>query len=125
MSLTSLPPARDPEFPVRFAHTLPEVSDEGTRTVVSLRDESDTSTRWIVSHVLLRVMADRTGDVVIDLSESTFIDPAIVRTMASVQRFLQSRDRTLTFRSPSRLAARLIQAFGMAALIEPEPPTLR
>ena len=66
------------------------------------------------------MIALRTGDVVIDLTESTFVDTAIVRDFADAQQLLDRQGRKLTFRSPSRLATRVLHLFGLADLIGPE-----
>ena len=98
--------------------TSPTVRDSGHGTVVTLRGEADGSTRPALSDALSEVIAWRVGDVVIDLSEVAFIDTATVRALAVAEDLLQRRDRKLTFRSPSRLAARVIQLFGLDDLIE-------
>jgi len=99
----------------------PGVRVEGARTVVVLRAGTDVSTRPVLSDVLSRVVALGAGDVVIDLAEVTFIDTATARVLATVQQLLDRQDRGLAFRSPSRLAARVLQVFGLTDLIEAEP----
>lgn len=100
---------------------IPVVRWEGGRTVISLRGEADISTRDAVEDVLRsQVRAVGGGDVIIDLAETTFIDTAIVRSLTTGQRLLNHQGRTLTFRSPSRLATRLPQAFQLTDLIETE-----
>ena len=54
----------------------------------------------------------------IDLAEAEFIDTAAVRVLAVGHQLLDERGRTLTFRSPSRLAARVLHMFGLTELIE-------
>jgi anti-anti-sigma factor len=94
------------------------VRTEGTRTIVVIGGEADISTRPVLSDALSRVIATLLGDVVIDLTETDFIDSAIGRTLADAQRMLDRQGRQVTFRSPSRLAARLLDLFGLTALIE-------
>ncbi len=64
------------------------------------------------------MIAARLGDVVIDLTDTDFIDTAISRTLADAQQMLDLQGRRVTFRSPSRLAARLLDLFGLSPLIE-------
>jgi len=94
------------------------VHTEGTRTVVGLRGEWDLCTRALLAAVLSRAIASGSGDLVIDLTEVRFIDTAIVRAFCDGQRFLSSLGRKLTFRSPSRVAARLLDIFSLTDLIE-------
>jgi anti-anti-sigma factor len=98
--------------------TVRIVRAEGMRTVVVLGGEADFSIRPDLSDALARLIAMGTGDVVIDLAELEFIDTAIVRALAMGQRLLGRRGRRLTFRSPSRLAARVLDSFGLTDLIE-------
>lgn len=125
MALTMLPPSAGTVPRVRFAHMLPEVHGEGTRTIVALRGEADISTRPVLCDVLCRVIADRTGDVVVDLANATFVDTAIVRVLATAQQLLRRQERILTLRSPSRLATRVLTVFGLTDLIETEEPVRR
>ena len=98
--------------------TRPIVQAEGDRTVVVLQGEVDFATRPILSDALSRVIAWRVGDVVIDLSEATFIDTAIIRALAVANELLERSGRRITFRSPSRAAAQVMQLFGLTDLIE-------
>ena len=94
------------------------VRHEGATTVVVLRGEADTSTTTVLSDALSRLIATPGGDVVIDLSETEFIDTATVHTFAVAVKLFGDRGRTLTFRSPSRLAARVLDLFGLSQSIE-------
>lgn len=104
---------------------IPVVHAGRSYTVIALRGEVDVSTRRELSDVLSRVIASRNGDVVIDLAETTFIDTAIVRTLSDGQQLLVRQGNNLTFRSPSRLAARVLQVFGLTDLIEAQEPIPR
>jgi anti-anti-sigma factor len=64
------------------------------------------------------VIALRSGDVVIDLSEAEFMDSATVRVLAVCEQLLDRRDRRLAIRSPSRLTAHVMDLFGLTDLIE-------
>jgi anti-sigma B factor antagonist len=122
MARTMLPPPADIAPPgIGGTVTSPVVHTEATRTVVTLRGETDLSTRPALADALSRVIATGNGDVVVDLAAVTFIDTAIVRSLATGQRLLDRTGRTLTFRSPSRLAVRVLDMFGLTELIEPAP----
>ena len=108
MAVTMQPPS--PGDPL-FASVIPVLHVEGTRSVVVLRGEADISTRRALCSVLCRVIADRTGDVVIDLAEATFVDTAIVRALATAQQLLDRQDRILPLRAPCSAIWALDSAF--------------
>jgi anti-sigma B factor antagonist len=91
---------------------------EGTRTVVALQGETDASDEPVLCNILSPVIASGAGDVVIDLTAVTFIDTGTVRVLATAHHLLDRQGRNLIFRSPSRLALRLIGMFGLAGRIE-------
>jgi anti-anti-sigma factor len=100
---------------------VPVVHLEGACNVVVLAGEADVSTRPALCEVLCAVVALPGGDVVIDMSQSTFIDSATVRALATAYEVLDGQGRKLTFRSPSRLAVRVLDMFGLTDLIETPP----
>ena len=120
MSVTLLPPSAHSLRSFRLALTTAVVRAEGTCTVVVLRGEADFSTTSVVSDVLSWVIAWRSGDVVIDLAELEFIDSATVDALAEGQQLLEHHGRMMTIRSPSGLAARVLNVFGLTDLIEAE-----
>jgi len=130
MALTPLPPIAGGVRSAVPDLWTPIVHDE-TRMVVVLSGKADVSIRPSLSDALCRLIADRSGDVVIDLSTSTFIDTAIVRALATAGQLLGGQSRRLTFRSPQTLVARVPDRFGLTDLIEAEtgfragPPTKR
>jgi anti-anti-sigma factor len=119
MTVVLLPPA-GPAGDVRSAEAAVIMRTEGTRTVVALLGELDLSARPILSNALSTVAASHAGDVVVDLAEVMFIDSAIVRALALSQQMLDRQGRTLTFRSPSTIAALILDLFGLGGLIETE-----
>ena len=68
-----------------------------------------------MADVLSWVTAWRSGDVVVDLADLTFIDTAAVDVLAECHRLLELDGRRMTFRSPSKLAVRLLR---MSALVD-------
>jgi anti-anti-sigma factor len=113
-SLPSAPTARHVLCPLM----IPVMRVEGTRSAVVLLGEADCSSRPILSDLLSRVIASASGDVIIDMAEAEFIDTATVRVLATAQQLLGDCGRKLTFRSPSRLTARVLHLFGLTNLIE-------
>jgi anti-anti-sigma factor len=126
MALTIVPPTNPDGHALPSAVTLPEVNAKGTCSVVALRGEWDIGARPMLSDVVSRVIAFAVGDVVIDLAGATFIDAAAFRVFATAQQLLDDQDRRLTFRSPTQVAAQVLQTFGLTDLIETETdPPLR
>jgi anti-anti-sigma factor len=122
MAATMLPPTAGTILNARSAPRSPVVGLEGTRTVVALEGETDISSRPELTYVLSGVIASGAGDVIIDLTKATFIDTATVRSLATAQQLLDDQGRGLTFRSPPRLAVRLLDMFGLTSLVEiPQP----
>jgi len=103
---------------VRFGLMTAAAHVEGTRTAVILRGEADASTTAALADVLSWVTAWRCDDVVADLAEVTFIDAAAVGVLAECRWLLEQDGRRMTFRSPSKLAVRLLRKSALANLIE-------
>ena len=97
------------------------LSAEGPTTVVVLRGEADIATLPIVIEAFARVIADRGGDVVVDLAETDFIDTAALRAILRAKGVLAGGERRLTLRSPSPIAGRLLDVFGVKDLVAPTP----
>ena len=125
MALTSRPPSA---WPVGDASSVDEaltVRAEGTRTIVALRGEANLSTRHVLADALSRVIAVGGGDVVIDLAQANCIDTATIRVLEGTQGLLHRRGHAMVFRSPSGLAAQLLDLVGLTDLIEARSPRQR
>jgi len=96
------------------------IAAEGRVAVVDLRGEADVFTAPVVVDVLARVIADFDGAVIVDLSNTEFIDSTVAFALERAREFLDDRGRTLTLRSPSRMAARLLALLELSHLIEPD-----
>jgi anti-anti-sigma factor len=116
MSVTDVAP-----FTRAVPGLLLSVSAEGSATVIGLRGEADIATVSALTDLLVDVIAQHAGDVVVDLSQSDFIDSATVRALARAGQFLAERDRHLSIRSPSRLAVRVLTLHDLFHLVEPAP----
>ena len=82
MALAMLAPSPCAEHGDLSAPTTVVLRAEGTRTIVVLLGEADISSRPVVSDALSRMIATGQGDVVIDLSDTDFMDTAIGRALA-------------------------------------------
>lgn len=103
----------------------PEVHREAGCTVVALHGDVDTTVRRALSRVLASVIASGTDDVVVDLSDATFIAIGALRTLATGRHLLGQQGRELTFRSPSRLATHVLRMFESTGSIERQESTGR
>jgi anti-anti-sigma factor len=124
MSHTVLPRSLGSLHGARSGLMTAVVREEGTRTLVMLSGEADVSTTSVLSDVLAWMVARRTGDVVVDLGELEFLDSATVHVLAEGQQLLEHDGREMTFRSPSRLAVRVLDAFRLTDSIEARESTL-
>jgi anti-anti-sigma factor len=99
--------------------TAPFLSPEGGRTVLWLDGEHDISTRFAVSDSLETAFSANDADVIVELSQVTFIGAATIDEFVRGRNILRGQSRTLTLRSPSRTAQRLLDVMGLTNLIEP------
>jgi anti-anti-sigma factor len=96
---------------------------DGAVTVLALQGEADGATLQIVRDALADVIADRDGDVVVDLAQMEFMDSAALRAVLRARETLEGTGRQLTLRSPSRSAGRLLGVFGLGHLAGPPSST--
>lgn len=108
----------------------PAVSRDGDRVVVWLSGEHDIATVFVLADTLARAIAVGGGDVVVDLSQVGFIGAATIDLLVRSKDLLGQQSRTLTVRSPSRRAIRLLDLCGLLGLVEtsrgiagPQPDT--
>jgi anti-anti-sigma factor len=94
------------------------VSADSTAAVITLCGDADLFTLPVVVDVLTRVIADHDGPVIVDLAQIEFIDSGTVHALARASRFLVDHGRTLTLRSPSKAALRILTLLDLSHLIE-------
>lgn len=94
------------------------MSRDGDRTVVRLDGECDIATVWVMTETLAIAISLDDGDLIVDLSGVTFIGTATIDALMHARSILRRQFRTLTMRSPSRCARRLLDLCGDSDLIE-------
>ena len=87
-------------------------------TVVTLQGEADEFTRPLLVDALAAAVGELDGAVIVDLSQTAFIDAGNMRVLARASREVQGRGRAFVLRSPSRIATRVIEFFGLTSLCE-------
>ena len=95
-----------------------QVASEGAQTIVSLWGEHDVCCTAATVVAALSRAVDAGGDVVVDLGEVSFLDASTLGLIACTEDLLRRQARSLSVRSPSRFASRLLGVCGMAWLIE-------
>lgn len=89
------------------------------RTVVWLDGEHDLATLPELADTLATAISADPADLVIDLSGVKFIGAAPIGELIRCRNSLRLQSRTLTLRSPSRFATRLLNLCGLADIVEP------
>jgi anti-anti-sigma factor len=106
-----------------LASTPGDVSGcDADHRVIRLRGAHDASTMVALCLTIARAIAADDTDLVIDLSEVTFMDAATVGVMIRAEAFLRARSRSLTLRSPPARPRRALSLGGLADLVDPRPP---
>lgn len=99
------------------------MSHNAEGTVVTLSGEADVFTREVLVDALVAAVAELDGAVIVDLSSTEFIDAGSMRVLARASQELQDHGRAFVLRSPSRIATRVIDFFGLNSLCEGYPAT--
>jgi anti-anti-sigma factor len=100
--------------------SAPLVSREGDRIVVWLDGECDIATAFVLDEALTKAISDDRADVIVDLSGVTFIGTVTIDALIKFRNTLRRQFRSLTVRSPSRCAKRLLAVSWYADLVEGE-----
>ena len=96
------------EFP-----TVTFRGSDGDQTVVWLRGEHDIATVSTLSELLARATAFDDADLVVDLSEVEFMGVVTVEVLLHERERLALLSRSLTLRSPSSRAERVLALCGL------------
>jgi anti-anti-sigma factor len=102
--------------------SAPLVSRDGERAVVWLDGEQDIATVGVLADTLASVVCADDADLIVDLSGVTFMSTATIDELILSRNLLLRQSRTLTLRSPSKCARRLLDVCGLACLVEPARP---
>ena len=111
-----------------YRSPVPRAADEAEpATVVWLDGETDTTTERALCLTLARAIALDNARLVVDLSGVDVVGPSTIEVIARAREFLRHRSRSLTVRSPSACARRVIEACGFQDLLDqataPRPAT--
>jgi anti-anti-sigma factor len=96
--------------------STPEDSGAGP-TVVWVRGEQDIATKVSLVVAIARAAQRDGADVLVDLSDVTFMDASTIGALVGSRNRLCSRSQALAVRSPSRPARRVLELCGLADLI--------
>ena len=95
---------------------------DGRTARVLLRGEYDLSNRDDLRSTLGQACRRSTGDVVVDLSETSFIDGSILDLLARVSSDLGASGRRLRVSGASAYQQRLLGLVDLSGLIADAPP---
>ena len=109
MALAELPPVSAPD---RGPIAQPNCDADGS--VVWLRGEHDLFTLAGLWETMARAIAFDDGDVVVDLSAVDFMDASTIGVLVRARTLLGKRSRSLTLRTPSTRASRVLGLCGLA-----------
>lgn len=86
--------------------------------VISVVGEHDISNLPLLNGTLASAISADGAEVVVDLSGVTFLDASTIGALIRARNTLRHQSRSLTLRSPSRCAGRLLDLCGMTGLVE-------
>jgi anti-sigma B factor antagonist len=88
--------------------------------VVRVRGEHDIATKDALARAISRAAQRNDADVIVDLSEVTFLDASTIGVLVGSHQRLRDTGRSLRLRAPSPSARRLVELCDLGQLIEPE-----
>lgn len=86
-------------------------------TVVWVRGEHDIATKAPLVVAIARAAQGDDADLLVDLSEVTFMDASTVGAIVGSRNRLRSRSQSLEVRAPSPAARRVLELCGLAHLV--------
>jgi anti-sigma B factor antagonist len=95
--------------------------DYGTRTTVTLAGELDVICVPVLGSLLSRV-APRARELVVDVSEVTFIDCAGINALLAARRRMEARGGSLILQDVPPLVRRVIEVAGASLPVAPTAP---
>lgn len=114
---------RAPSAPtVDAVTTAPRVTHPpGGSAVVWLSGEQDLATKNQLCEVLALEFSAHDSDVIVDLSDVTFLDCSAVGVLVRANRWITEQSRWMSVRAPSPCARRLLDLCGLNALLDTRP----
>jgi anti-anti-sigma factor len=101
-----------------------DVWREGDRTIIGLYGEHNLSTEAELTGALASFCGvGGVGDVTVDLSQITFVDPATITALLGARNLMLRQNRRLILRAPSAHARRILQLCGLLVFLEPTETT--
>jgi anti-sigma B factor antagonist len=93
-----------------------DVQREGENAVLRIAGELDMYSETQLQYAIAELDGDdnKIRVVVLDLSQTEFLDSSGLRAMLAAERRLQARGRAMKLRSPSPLVARLLEVTSLA-----------
>jgi anti-sigma B factor antagonist len=86
---------------------------EGSRAILTVRGELDAYSAPGLEDQVTRLLGDHVADVVLDLSETGFLDSSGLRAILTAQRRLGESNGRLVLRAPSEPVTRLLEITGL------------
>jgi anti-sigma B factor antagonist len=86
---------------------------EASRAVVAVRGELDAYSAPRLENEIGKLLSEPVDEVVLDLSETGFLDSSGLRAILSAHRRLTESDRRLELHAPSEAVTRLLEITGL------------
>jgi anti-sigma B factor antagonist len=87
---------------------------EDGASVIAIKGELDAYTAPAVEELIGKLLSEHTTKIVLDLSETGFLDSSGLRAILTAHRRLGSEQGSLTLRSPSEPVTRLLEITGLS-----------
>lgn len=86
---------------------------DGNRAVLTVRGELDAYSAPGLEDQIGRLLAEQIDEVVLDLSQTGFLDSSGLRAILTAQRRLAENNGRMTLRAPSEAVSRLLEITGL------------
>ncbi len=86
---------------------------EGERAILTVRGELDAYSAPALEDHVARLLGDDRHDIVLDLSQTTFLDSSGLRAILTAYRRIGERGGKLALRRPSEPVLRLLEITGL------------
>jgi anti-sigma B factor antagonist len=86
---------------------------QGDRSIIAIKGELDAYTAPAVEELIGKLVSEHIAKIVLDLSETGFLDSSGLRAILTAHRRLAGENGTLILRSPSEPVTRLLEITGL------------